>query len=723
MQSALVNAASIVPADRAPIVVGGDFARASLRGTSADGRLPPRVDASIRWVRAASAAMVVVALWFWLARATGTIPLAAFALTAGIVLACLAYGEWLASVASRILVWQPGVALELLLGFLFCNTLLFVLMLASPLGIGVHVASLGVGAVACVMRRDRRPVPGRTLDAERGSLACIGFTALAVTLWVREAQPVMSAANGSTVFTVWYDVFIHVREISAFAQSHGLSSISDIKLAGNAAPVYHFASYMMPAALDTLTSVSALDAYVAFQLPFGILLVGLAAYVLPAVVLKSTWPAVFAAAAVVALPDAYEQGFGIRYLSFHFMSQVNPGMLYGIACIAMSWLFMIEACRRDRAWGVVASYVLLAACVMYKAHLFVANAMILMLYPCLYFGRGIARIRWQWRVVLAAALCALFVAVVAVAQSSPRMPTFRLDGSGIGDYVYILMGGTSEGRLKDAFRWLSFENGAPSAAWALLVAALIVFGSFGLWIAAAPLVFWKTRRLVDRRAWAFVLIVVVNYMVMSMGLALDQQGVGEREELVNRPQAWAYFVVVVFVAGGAALALARSSSAPPLRMRLLAASIACLMLWWVFMGAQRLQTVPEWEAYADYADFNTSSTCLVSAAQYVRGHARPGDHLQDSSFDPQMRVTAIAERQSFVAQSFFGGDRSLVAERVAAVDAVQATKDGTALTAWARANRVVWYVMRPEDSDGWDGRFLEQAVFRCDGYRVFRFGS
>ena len=50
-----------------------------------------------------------------------------------------------------------------------------------------------------------------------------------------------------------------------------------------------------------------------------------------------------------------------------------------------------------------------------------------------------------------------------------------------------------------------------------------------------------------------------------------------------------------------------------------------------------------------------------------------------------MVTTAIAERQSFVTRSAFGGNLNLVAERIAAIEAVQATTDNNALTAWARA--------------------------------------
>ena len=45
--------------------------------------------------------------------------------------------------------------------------------------------------------------------------------------------------------------------------------------------------------------------------------------------------------------------------------------------------------------------------------------------------------------------------------------------------------------------------------------------------------------------------VVFNYLVMAMGLALDTRGVGTRDELLNRPLVWAYFVLAAWTAGGA----------------------------------------------------------------------------------------------------------------------------------------------------------------------------
>ena len=695
-------------------------------GRRAMGRLVFRpADRRVAILRFLSTLALVVLLEGWQLRVTGVVSWSALLLVVGCVLACVLVGARLAALTTRLVGPAPGMAYEFLLGFFACNTLLFVVTLASPYGMSVHVPAIGVAALIVGSWWPARALrQRRSLRGEAGSLACIVFTGLAATLWVTEQQPLVQLLDDRSVFRVWTDVFIHAREISAFAQAHGLATIEDIKLAGVIAPVYHFAPYMMPAAFDAMTRTSAVDAYAAFQLPFGILLVGLSAYALAAVALRTTWPAVVASAALVALPDALHQGVAIRYLSFHFMSQVNLGMLYGLACAALAWLFMIEACRRGRLVGVVVAYGFLAILVTYKAHLFVANALVLMIYPCWMFDRSREHLRVRWRVLSAVVATVVFTTVIAVSQRSPRVPTFRLDGSGLRPYIDILMGGFHDGLAKRVFRRLYEYPQMPKVIRGVLGVMLVAFASFGAWVLVAPLAWWKTRRSLNREAAIFVGFVVVNYAVMSFGLALDERKIGTPEEFVNRPHAWAYYVVVLF--GAAALCLwwraaTRSSRGAASAARWAGPALAGLLLVGVQAQARRLETFPEWVGHADYVEFNTVPTCLVRAAEFVRDHSRVGELLQDAEYDPALVVTALAERQGFVAQVGFGGRGDLVRERIGDLQSAQASADPEALAAWARAHRVTWYVAHPGDAAASASSLGARTVYRCGGYGVIRF--
>lgn len=669
-------------------------------------------------LRLLSLVSVIAWLLVWHGRSTGRFSIEDLLFSTAFVLICLAYGRIFEHITGCLVSNRVGVASSLLTGFFTFNTLFFILTLVSPLGMAGNAAVLAVVAlvgVAFAARRKRAVVA--PVD-ELPGLICTLVVGAAATLWVSDLQPIIETRGQFAVFRAWQDVFIHVREISAFAQAHGWTSMSDIKMAGAPAPAYHFASYVSTAAMATFTSTTALAAYGGLLLPLGILLVGIAAFVLVGS-FWGVWPAMVAAIAVVALPDAYQQGFGSALLGFHFMSQVNPGMLYGIACMALAWLFMIEGCRRASYRAVAIAYFFLALCLMYKAHLFVANAFLLLIFPCIFFSA----LRLRWRVLIGIVFVAIFVVTVQISQQLPRVPTIRLDGSGIAAYLRILLDLFDPGIGKQTLRSFFFIQHNSKIVDGIAAAALILLCSFGVWVLIAPLVAWKSRNEVPRDILAFPILVLLNYMVMALGLAIEDHGIGTPEELQNRPMAWAYFVLVSFtVAGGVTLWRNRHKSlSEPARWTLI--GLAFLALLGVGLQSTNLQTLRAASAFQSYAAFNSVPFCQVRAAEYVRDHSLVGDLMQDSDGDSRFISTAIAERQSYVSAADFGGKTSAWQDRLRVVNGIQQSGDVAALEAMAKRSHVSWYLLHPADADSWPRDFLDKSVFDCGGYRVIRLAS
>src|SRR5262245_60792906 len=106
-----------------------------------------------------------------------------------------------------------------------------------------------------------------------------------------------------------------------FSQAHGIESLSDIRVAGLPPFFYHYASYFLPVAIVSLIEHSALHVLESVELSFGIMLTGLAAFALAAS-LWCFWPGLAASCALMLFPDAYQQGFGNRLLSYNFLQQV-----------------------------------------------------------------------------------------------------------------------------------------------------------------------------------------------------------------------------------------------------------------------------------------------------------------------------------------------------------------------------------------------------------------
>ncbi len=668
-----------------------------------------------RWFRPASIATLVAFLALWHTRTSGHLPWTALATFVLYVTACLAFGRIFLAATAQLFKSSAGLSWQFLCGFLLFNTLLFILSLISPFGMIANTATLALCVIGFALIFGRRRPTNVDVQDELPSLLCIVVSGLAATMWCSDSQAPLFIQGQTAVFRTWQDTFVHVREISVFANAHGLETIQDIKLSGVRAQIYHFASYTSAAAMSVLTGTPAIEVYSSFQLPMGILLTGLAAYSLAASMF-GRWPALAATVAVVLLPDGYQQGFANRYLSYHFLTQVNLGMLYGIACAAIAWIFVLEGCVRGKYLSVIVGYLFLLVTLTYKAHIFVANAFLIMLYPCVFFDR----VAWHKRVILGIAFTGLFVSVVALSQTIDRVPVLRLDGSGIGRYILALLSNFDEGVLKTFFTKVFRQEHNSKPVEGLYAIAMLLLSTFGLWILGAPSVAMAAKGRIAPANWFFPMLIVLNYLVMTIGLALDTRAVGGPDELLNRPLVWAYFAVVTWAAAGGYY-LAVGDQLPRGRLaRVGLIAIVSMSLGGPWFFGRSLQTFPAWTRFKSYETFNAVPLCLVRASYYIRDNSEYGEIIQDSKNDPSFVVTALSERQLFVGNSPFGGKASEQQQRLDVLDTFRRMQEPSEIVAFAASKKISWYLLHPDTQVSWPQSFLGGAVFSCDGYRVFR---
>ncbi|MDB5851002.1 MAG: hypothetical protein JWP29_4754, partial [Rhodoferax sp.] len=477
---------------------------------------------------------------------------------------------------------------------------------------------------------------------------------------------------------------------------------------------YHFASYIAPAAAQVFTKASAMSLYAGFQLPVGIFLTGVAAFCL-ASTLWGVWPAVAATVAVVVLPDAYQQGLANRYLSYNFIAQINLGMLYGIAAVALAWIFMIFGCRREKIGLVLLGYVFLLVCAFYKAHIFVANAFLILMYPVVFYRS----VQVKWRVVIGAVFIVVFVAAIWATQSHPRIPVMRLDGSGISYYINKLVSDFDPGLLKEFFR-PKVRTGGYKPVMAMYAAALLLLCTFGWWLLLAPIAFWKTRRLAPWATLLFPVIIVANYLVMGMGLALDDKQVGTVDELLNRPLVWAYFAVAAWAAGGLYYAIWRNR-APATRWAGTAAlAVVVVALVALSQFSKDLQLFPS-RTYVKFSAFNGVPVCMVKSAEFIKENSLPTDLVQESDNDLSFGFTALTERQLFAGSSTFGGLTPEHAERLEDLKHFLTLTQSDQIQSFATERKIGWYLLQPSATAAWPAAFVEHAAFTCEGYKVFKF--
>lgn len=666
-------------------------------------------------IRSLSALSVLGFLLFWQCRVTGQFSVLGMVVLAGFVGLCLSYGVLFAQLTKSLLKLPVSSAWLFLTGYLSFNFLLFVLTLALPWGMTakiivlIVVVSLGIGLCR------RRGGSSLHVTDDWLSLSALWVMGIASSIWCNDIQLPRDLENGETVFRVWQDVFIHLRHISAFANVHGAASIGDIFLSGHSAPIYHYASYLSAAAVSNLAGMSAIDVYASFMLPLGLMLLGFAAFALIDVLFGRA-AAVVAVVAALAIPDGYLQGSGNRYLSAHFLGQVNLGMLYGVACISVAWVFMLQGCRQARLGAVLVAYGFLGVCLFYKAHVFIANAYLLLVFPCLLFA-GLKT--WQ-RLLMAALFTAVFVSVVNASQVIGRVPVLRLDGSGLQTYVAHLLDDFDPGMWRsfwtDAFK----PGGYSKALQGTAALAMLLLGTFGVWLPTFVTVWLVAWRRLDRVVLALPLLVLVNYVVMALGLAMDSRGVGTADELLNRPLVWAYFVISVWTAGAAWHLAAKRWSYLAVNgpAALSALSVAALMTMWLY--TPNLQTFPMRDGFGSYAEFNAYPSCWVRAANYIRLHAAPDEVAHDASNDARLMVMGMAERQRYAGAVFKSKPPAETKARLDNVAKWLQMSDPHQIALFAQALPVHWLLVHPDTALNWPEAMHEHMVFACNGYRVLQ---
>ena len=675
--------------------------------------------------------LVAIALFLslWHSRVSHRFSLRAFAVFLSLCGLSLIYGRLVINLIPSSVKAAGGFTVQFLCGYLVLSALLLVFSLFTPFGIVTNVFIVAGGGLLILLC-----CPGSATDIRKPAdclpdFLCLLISGVAATLWCTDLLSGVLRDGQNVVYPIFIDGFYHVRQISSFAQAHGLKTIFDIRMSGASPRLYHYAIYVAPAVLSVFTKSSAYTIFVSFLVPFGILLTGLAAFSLTASV-WGIWPGLAATVAVTLLPDAYQQGFGNKFLSYNLFQQIVPGGSYGVACVAIAWICILEGCKTGKLASIVMGYAVLLMSITYKAHFFVANAFLLMIYPCLFLhGLGLS-----WRIISAILLTSLFGLVVSLSQHLEGVPTLRLDGTGGIPYASAVFGVSEPGVLKSLFHGVFTpvpaiqRSGIALTQIFVCVAGFIVLITFGFWAAALLFVSLLNKTKIGTALFFFPFLVAVNYLVVSLGLALDANGIGRPEELLHRPFVWAYFVVAAWTGAGT-YAYLIGNQPPRSRSALIFAAILALSSFSVPLAcARNIQTFPAFRGMGSYKMFNSVPSGLTKACLYIRKHSQIKDIIQDSENDPRWVIAALAERQAFIAcdpvkTASFGNTRLPEGLRAGLRELAECKEmtDEASVTTFMQQHRISWYILEPVSKVAWPTSFLEKTAFQCGGYRVFHF--
>lgn len=640
-------------------------------------------------------------------------------LTIGVI--SLIYGQLFFQVTSLPFKKERCCSLELLFGFFVFNSLLFVLLLVSPLN--VKAGFLILVAFALLLRIVFHSYFQNNEERKNWvpDFLCLIISGIASTLWCADAlTPPID--NGTVVsFPIWIDGFLHARVISSIAQVHGLLHLSSTFMEGSHAPIYHYAGYLMTSVMASITHLGAYEMFGSFFLPLGLLLSGFATFAL-ASCFWGVWSGVAATAALLLLPDAFQQGFGNKFLGYHFVQQIGPAGFYGTACAAIAWIFLIEACRSKKyslvAWG----YFFIFITLFYKAHLFVANAYIAMIFPWIFIPGLLKR----WRVLYLFFLTSIFIGVVMVSYHFPSVPPLRLDGSGMHQYSQMLLYSCANHDAIRAFFVKSLIT-APlsSPAYEVVMGTMLLMCTLGVWVILCGIVFFLLlQRKENKAVLAFPLFMILNYLIMTIGLPYQENSLmGTPEELLHRPLVWVYFAVAVWT--GAGLYFLIFGNRPPQQLK--ARIITVILLLAAFLTpltfAHHLQRMPVW--LNPCGPYVVPSE-LVAIAHYIRDHSKKEETIQNSENDPKYATTGIAERQchALVTEETQRLEMTEgLKERLKELEFFKTLSTEEEIRGFLQDYQLSWYILHPETKVSWPSSFQNSFVFQKGGYRLYHFDN
>lgn len=617
----------------------------------------------------------------------------------------------------------PGAASDFptvfLFGCLLLNSALYLLAWISPFSILVNALSL---LAAVLGWQILRPPPDRRPDAVEGEGEGTGLLTLAIclaaaTLWAQDSLPPRVFRLNGVLMRPFVDSYFHTCEIRLFRDAQGAGSLHDIRMAGRPIWFYHHASYLATALVSAATATSAYLSFGSFYVPFGIVLSGLAASAL----IRALWggrAGVAAAAALLLVPDASYHLIANHFLSYHWLQQVGPAGLYGVSILAVAWLFMLEGCRAGRVGLVALGLITAGVSVHYKAHLFVAAAPLIWLYPGVFF-RGA---RWGWKAAWLGFGLASLALAVQLAQRVEAVPVLRLDGSSMKTFLDYILGWIDHVPTRNYYaRFSPTSSLLNDVAWGSILLFYGALGLFGVAVVTLALVALSRPRRVEFAHAVFPLLVILVWLVMSLGLAYNTKNPMHQDELLHRPFVWAYFVGAAWT-GGLAYRLFLDERVRSSRIWRNALAIALVPMLSVplYLGINVQLGSKRWGRSLVY---QTCPRGLFECARYIRKNAGPGDLVQVSEADPKLRFSALCERPAYACAYFDGKPDPVLAGRIEELKTFKAMTNVESIRRFATKHRIRWFVLPPEIPVRWPGSVLANPTFHWRDYRVFRFSD
>ena len=543
-----------------------------------------------------------------------------------------------------------------------------------------------------------------SLPLDRQELAGLALSALATAMLCRgvAAAPVTVEREG--VLFAWTDYFVHGGIIAQFGDP--LAVRESVFLADVAPLLYHYASYMLPAALAGLLDQPGFPLATSFWLPMGVLTMCAGAYALGAA-LAGAAGGIASVAVLTLLPDASTYGLRNGFLSFHFHMLVSPGADHVVGIFLLCAAALARWVPGASARPLLASAVLALGALWFRVQVFAAGFPAWLATAAMAAPAVRARQLFFWSGAVLAFI--LFVgAFYAATDAEVALPVFL-------EVVHDRQEPTAYEGLYLHVR----EALGPEAA-IVLGLLLMYVASLGAFVLLFPLALWLARRARALRSIdALPAFAAAAYLAVMLTAPIDKHR--DSTEFTVRPFVLVYALVAVWTVCLLCRVIELRWPQRAWRWVLAASLVAVPVVWHDALAIGLPKFGWGWDFYPTRVEPG-----LPQAARYLREHGRPGQvfamrglSLKWAATDPALQIISLSGMPAYLsyvsAHIIEARDREKIAldrwSRLARLD--RAPNAAVALGELSKIG-IAWYVVAGWEGPPWDRERREAAFVDRD---------
>lgn len=608
--------------------------------------------------------------------------------------------------------------LHFLLGFAITLLGMTVLVLAANISPGAALGLL-IAAVGVWSLFTDRASPKLTSSVNT-DLLVVAVVAIVICCLGRAALSAPLSLQTDGVLTTWVDYYLHGETISSFGSRFALGG--DIEVAFASRPLYHYASFLLPAALQEVTDLSGLALATSFLLPMGLLIAAMGCYAL-AVEVGGRITAVIAIMILIFAPIPSSYLLHCGWYDFYWLLFISPGTGYGLglACAASA---LVVTYTRTRNVG------LLLACAVVIASLAVTRVQFFMLAAPI--ATFLAFSSWKpklAKMALVFALAASFIGVVCCSYSQECRQEWE-SFSRTTEYLdFALKWSTKAPLILKSVSPLGF---ARSLSLKLGLILLSILGAFAVLYPVLLILYGRKFGL--RAVDAFPIVAIGIYT--SLLLLTPAPPHGDLSEYKHRHFGLLYVYTIIFTCHYSARLLGGLENLLLQNKRIMLGIVSAgvlggvLFYWGTDPGKADEISMP-WVKDLQYRQLLPG---LYEAAEYIRKNSEPGDIFTTGPAtaaifnpgSPAAEIIALSGVPSFLTRSALkvtGSEcmQALSSDRLEALQKILHMDDSRQAFELAQRMHIRWFVALPGESVRWDSN-RGAASFSTAGVSVYDMG-